>query len=449
MMRSMLAEVSHWRGAIALPVPPATGAAPARRRRAGNRAAIALAAVGLLLVSACASSGGSATAKGSASAGAGFTGGEVRLASSYPTSLLGADEMLGIQAYFTYLNKTAGGVTMADGKKYKIDFKYIDDGYNTGRAVSNVRSLLATFHPAAMVGLLGSANNEATIGQLDAAKVPNIYSIEGDDFWQENIASHPMMGPTSQPSNNLWVASELAYVKKTWPGAKLAVLLQNDAYGQDIKKALTKDLAGTGLTIADTEFYNTGTPTLSTQIAKLSNSGAKVFLDFSLAPALTQGIKYMQTIGWKVPHFVCYNCISQTTVAPAGSAADKLYAPLAFVDPTIPQWSNVPAIGSLRDIISKYGGSGSKTSLAGLQGAAIGELLASNLKASQPNSQSLLSTVQSQQGNKMSLLVPGTAVVTSPKYPYLVNQLRMAQYASASKTWTYVDSAYVDPTYSK
>jgi hypothetical protein len=174
-----------------------------------------------------------------------------------------------------------------------------------------------------------------------------------------------------------------------------------------------------------------------------------VFLDFALAPALTQGIGYMGTIGWNVPHFVCYNCISQAAIGAAGAAADKLYAPLAFVDPTLAQWSDAPEIQHLRDVITKYGASGAKTSLAGLQGAAIAELLVKNLKASQPNSESLLKTITSQHGTSMSTLIPGTTVVTSPTYPYLVNQLRMAQYSFSGKSWSYVAKAFVDPTYKK
>jgi branched-chain amino acid transport system substrate-binding protein len=422
----------------------------ARGRRRAQRVVAGISVAGVTLAAAaCASSGsgGSGSVASNSAAGTGFTNGQVRLASSYPVSLVGPDEMLGLQAYFNYVNKTAGGVKMADGKKHKIDFKYLDDGYDTGRAVSNVRSLLSTFHPAAIVGLLGSAINEATIPQLDQAQVPNLYSIEGDDFWQANISKYPMMGPTSQPSDNLWVASEISYVKQKYPDAKLAVLLQNDAYGQDVQKALTKNLAGSGLTVAATQFYNTGAPTLSTQIAKLAASKANVFLDFSLAPGLTQGIQYMSTIGWKVPHFICYNCLSQADLAPAGAAANGVYAPLAFVDPTIPQWANEPAIKNLRSIISKYGPSGAKTSESGLQGAAIGQLLVDNLKASQPNSKSLLNTIRTQHGNNMSLLIPGTKVVTSPTYPYLVNQLRMAQYTYASKSWAFGAPAFVDPTY--
>jgi branched-chain amino acid transport system substrate-binding protein len=433
-------------------MPPQLQVGRSHRRPASSRSVAALAALLLVFLTACAakaqndSGGGSGGSGGSA--GPGFSDTEIRLASSYPVSLIGADEMLGLQAYFDYQNKTAGGVKMADGKTRKINFKYLDDGYNTGRAVSNIRSLTATFKPAAIVGLLGSAINEATIAQLNQAKVPNLYSIEGDNYWQANISANPMMGPTSQPSNSLWVASELAYVKKTFPSAKVAVLLQNDAYGQDIKKALDAQIGDSGLTVAATEYYNTGAPSLSTQIAKLANSGADVFLDFSLAPALTGGIKYMQTINWKVPHFICYNCLSQTALGPAGAAADKIYAPLAFVDPTIPQWTNLPAITKLRDVINQYGSSGVKPTQPSLQGAAIAQLTITNLEKSQPTSQSLLDVARSQNGTPMSLLIPGTTVVTSPKYPYLVNQLHMAQYKFSDKSWTYVADPFVDPSYS-
>jgi hypothetical protein len=83
-----------------------------------------------------------------------------------------------------------------------------------------------------------------------------------------------------------------------------------------------------------------------------------------------------------------------------------------------------------------------------LQGAAIAQLTITNLEKSQPNSQSLLDVARSQNGTPMSLLIPGTSVVTSPKYPYLVNQLHMAQYKFSDKSWTYVADPFVDPSYS-
>jgi branched-chain amino acid transport system substrate-binding protein len=417
----------------------------ARTARSRRLLSVAVAASIALFVGACANK--NQTSGGTAAAEAGFAGGTVRLASSYPTSLVGADQMLGAQAFFNYVNQTQGGVKMADGKKYKIDFKYLDDGYNTGRAVSNVKELIATYHPAAFVFLLGSAINEATIDQLDAAGVPNLYSTEGDDFWQEHISEHPMFGPTGDPSDNLWIASQLDYVQKNWPGAKIGLLAQNDAYGQDIQKALTKDIEGTGLTVVDTELYNTGAPSVSTQVTKLASSGATVFFDTSLAPALTQTIKYVQTIGWKVPHFICYSCANSATVGPAGDAADGIYAPLVNIDATIPQWSNSDAVTSLKDILTKYGATGTKTTATALTGAAMAELVVENLQASQPTSASLLKTVRNQKGTKQRLLIPGTSVTTSPTYPYYVNQLTIGQYSSKDTSWKLVGQPFTDPTF--
>jgi branched-chain amino acid transport system substrate-binding protein len=416
------------------------------RRTSWPRRFLAIAAVASLacLMTACASK---TTNASGTTASSGFTGGEVRLASTYPTSLVGADNMLGVQAYFNYINTTQGGVKMADGKKYKLDFKYLDDGYDTGRAVSNVKNLLATYHPAAFLFLLGSAINEATIDQLDAAGVPDIYSSEGDDLWQDNIGKYPMFGPTGDPSDNLWMASQLDYVKTTWPGAKIALLAQNDAYGQDIQKALAKDITGTGLTLAATQLYNTGAPSVSTQVAKLASSGATVFFDTSLAPALTQSIKYMKTIGWNVPHFICYSCANSTVVGPAGDAADGIYAPLVNIDPSIPQWSDSTAVSTLKGILTKYGPAGTTTSATTLDGAAIAQLMVENLEASQPTSVSLLNTVRNQHGTADPLLLPGTSVTTSPTYPYYVNQLTVGQYSVASNSWNLVGKPYVDPTF--
>jgi branched-chain amino acid transport system substrate-binding protein len=423
----------------------------ARRPGRGRRRWPVIAALTALTLGAagCASSAASSSSgSGTAANSSGFTDGQVRLASTYPVSLAGPGQMLGYAAYFNYINQTQGGVKMADGKRYKIVFKYEDDGYDTGRAVSNVKAFLATFKPAAIIGMTGSAINLATIGLLDQANVPDIYSSEGDDFWQSDVSKYPMFGPTQDPSDNLWMDSQIAYIKSTWPNAKLGLLAQNDAYGQDIVAAVKNDINGTGLTLASTQWYNTGAPSVSTQVAALANSGATVWINTSLPPALTQSIEYASTIGWKAPDFICYSCANSSVVGLAGAAANGVYAPLVDVDPSIPQWGNTSAVTTLKKIVSTYGPTGSSsTSPEDLDGAAFAELIVENLEQSQPNSQSLLDTVRNQGHTYDPLLLPGTTVTTSPTYPYYVNKLTIAQYSSTTQQWKLMAPAFTDPTY--
>jgi branched-chain amino acid transport system substrate-binding protein len=413
-------------------------------------ASLAAVAALTLMATGCAAaaSGNGKAATSSDTVSAGFTHGQVRLASTFPVSLAGPGQMLGYAAYFNYINKTQGGVKMADGKRYKIVFQYLDDGYDTGRAVANVKQWLATYHPAAVIGMTGSAINLATIGLLDQAKVADLYSSEGDDFWQQQVSKYPMFGPTQDPSDNLWMASQIAYIKTRWPGAKLALLAQNDAYGQDITNAVKNDIKGTGLTLADEQWYNTGAPSVSTQVAALQNSGATVFINTSLPPAMIQSIQYAKTIGWKAPDFICYSCATTTLLTADGAAANGIYAPLVDIDPSSPQWANAPAVLTLKHIISTYGPAGSSAASAeDLDGAAFAELIVENLEKSQPNTQSLLNTARNQANTYDPLLLPGTSVTTSPTYPYYVNRLTIAQYNSSTEHWTLKAKPYVDVTY--
>jgi branched-chain amino acid transport system substrate-binding protein len=419
-------------------------------RPAKPAASIAVAAALTVMVAGCAAAASNSgnSSNSSSAVSPGFANGEVRLASTFPVSLAGPGQMLGYAAYFNYINKTQGGVKMANGKRYKIVFQYLDDGYDTGRAVANVKQWLATYHPAAVIAMTGSAINLATIGLLDAAKVPDLYSSEGDDFWQQQVSKYPMFGPTQDPSDNLWMASQISYIKTKWPGAKLGLLAQNDAYGQDITNAVKNDIKGTGLTLADEQWYNTGAPSVSTQVAALQASGANVFINTSLPPAMIQSIQYAKTIGWKAPDFICYSCATTTLLSADGAAANGIYAPLVDIDPSSPQWANAPAVTTLKNIISSYGPAGSSTSNAeDLDGAAFAELIVENLEASQPTTQSLLNTVRNQGHTYDPLLIPGTSVTTSPTYPYYVNRLTIAQYDSTTQHWTLLAPPYVDPTF--
>src|SRR4051795_10336783 len=106
---SVLAPTHRW-----APGRRPSAGAPRRRRLIAGRAVAGVAVLSTALVSGCAASASSSasSSSASASAGAGFTDKTVRLASSYPTSLAGPDEMLGLQAYFDSVN-ASGGVKMA------------------------------------------------------------------------------------------------------------------------------------------------------------------------------------------------------------------------------------------------------------------------------------------------------------------------------------------------
>src|SRR5712691_2153919 len=79
----------------------------------------------------------------------------------------------GAEAYFKYVN-SKGGVY---GRK--LTYKYLDDGYDPGRAVQGTRQLVQQDRVFAIYNTLGTNNNLAIRGFLHQLKVPQLFVSTG------------------------------------------------------------------------------------------------------------------------------------------------------------------------------------------------------------------------------------------------------------------------------
>lgn len=117
------------------------------------------------------------------------------------------------------------------------------------------------------------------------------------------------------------------------PNAKIAVLYQNDDYGNDYLKGL-KDGLGAKATsmIVVEQSYETTQPTIDSQIVKLKSSGADVFVNITIPKFAVQAISKMAEIEWKPLHVL--NSISSSigaTIKSAGSDAAQNIISSAYI----------------------------------------------------------------------------------------------------------------------
>jgi branched-chain amino acid transport system substrate-binding protein len=171
-------------------------------------------------------------------------------------------------AYFAMINDQGG----VNGRK--VNFISRDDGYSPPKTVEVVRRLVEQDQVLLLFNTLGTAPNLAIRGYLNENKIPHLFVSSGAETW--NDPKHFPWSMGYQPSYRLEGRIYGRYILSNLPGAKIAVLYQNDDLGKDYLAGLREGLADqAGKLIVATQSYETTDATVDSQIASLQGSGAK------------------------------------------------------------------------------------------------------------------------------------------------------------------------------
>jgi branched-chain amino acid transport system substrate-binding protein len=200
-------------------------------------------------------------------------------------------------AFFQYTN-AHGGV---NGRK--IQFKYYDDGYNPANTVPLTKKLVQQDHVFAVYGSLGTAPTLATRDYLNKLGVPQVLVATGDSYWGAQYKKYPWtIGfqpdyPGESRIYGQFIASKV-------PQAKIGVLMQDDAYGENYYNGLLQGLGDSKSKIVDVEKYDATQTDVSQQVVKLKASGANVFALFALPTQTIDALVVATKVGWKPTTFI-------------------------------------------------------------------------------------------------------------------------------------------------
>ncbi|HEV2590400.1 MAG TPA: ABC transporter substrate-binding protein [Gaiellaceae bacterium] len=230
----------------------------------------------------------------------GVTAKTVTIGGTFP--LTGPAQLYGVipkaeNAYFQYVN-AHGGV---NGRK--IIFKYYDDGYNPANTVPLTHKLVQQDHVFAVYGSLGTAPTLATRDYLNKAKVPQVLVATGDSYWGAQYKKYPWtIGfqpdyPGESRVYGQFIASKV-------PQAKIGVLMQDDAYGQNYYNGLVQGLGAAKSKIVDVEKYDATQTDVSQQVVKLKAAGANVFALFALPTQTITALVVATKVGWTPTTFI-------------------------------------------------------------------------------------------------------------------------------------------------
>ncbi|HLA32001.1 MAG TPA: ABC transporter substrate-binding protein [Pseudomonas sp.] len=161
-------------------------------------------------------------------------------AQSGPAAGLGFGMLVGAKAYFARVN-AAGGV---HGRKIRLISR--DDGYEPARTAAQTEALIHTDQVFALLGYVGTPTSRAAMPIAMAAQVPYLFPFTGADFlrtpakpWVFNIRAS-YFDETEELVERMTEDLGLS---------KIALLMQDDSFGESVKGGLAGALHQRGLQI--------------------------------------------------------------------------------------------------------------------------------------------------------------------------------------------------------
>jgi branched-chain amino acid transport system substrate-binding protein len=375
---------------------------------------------------------GSAGARPVATPGVTSTG--IHLGSSVPLSgeaSVAGNVARGALAYFKYVN-AKGGVF---GRK--IDFTYLDDGYDPGRAVNNTIRLIQQEQVFAVFSSLGTNNNLAVRNLLNQQKVPQIFVSSGATTFGRDYKRYPWtIGyiPPYSEEGAIYGKYIVGKIKKP----KIAVLYQDDDYGRDLLAGLRRGLGKKASAIVARVGYDPTSTDVQPQVTQLKASGANVFMIFAFGKFSLQAFNAVARLNWKPQIFV--NDVSSASalmLAVPQKAANGSISIVFGKDPASPQWSKDKGIRLFQTILKKYGdGTGTRDLKDGYftAGMATAYTMVTTLKKAGRNltREGLMRAATHLNEKNNPFVLPGIVVHTTPTSRFPITQVGLQRWRAGS-----------------
>ncbi|MDQ6628496.1 MAG: ABC transporter substrate-binding protein [Pseudomonadota bacterium] len=328
-------------------------------------------------------------------------------------------------AYFKMLNENGG----INGRKIKL--LSLDDGYSPPKTVEQVRRLVEQEEVLALFQTLGTAPNSAIQKYVNAKKVPHLLLATGASKWGD-----PKNFPWTMGFNVSYQAEGQIYARwllKNKPGAKIAVLYQNDDFGKDVLKGVEDGLGAANMKmIVAKQSYEVTDPTVDSQILSLQGSGADTFINITTPKFAAQAIRKAWDSGWKPLHIVNNVGASVGSVlVPAGLEKSVGLMTLQYYkDPNDPQWKDDPAMLEWRGFMGRYYRDGDPKDASNLYAYITAKTMEQILR--QCGNDLTRENVMKQAANlknvKNPLLLPGITINTSPTDFFPIEQGQLARF---------------------
>ena len=330
----------------------------------------------------------------------------------------------GILAYFAYVNDKGG----VNGRK--ITYKDQDDAYNPAQTVQLVKAMAEQDHVFAFFNTLGTACNLSVRQYLNDQKIPQLFISTGATTWGTDGAKYPYtLGFNLDYQAEAIIFGK--YIATHEPNAKIAILYQNDDFGQDYVAGLTKGLGAKASAIVKQASYEVTDPDVRSQMTTLQSSGADTLLIAATPKFAVQAMVARSQLSWKPTTYLSNVSSSPTmlgaaTKAGGDAATAGIISDAYAMDPTNASLASTPGMKLYREILAKYGPGLDPSNSFILYGMAAAYTMVDALqKAGKDLTRDKLMDASLHLSEKNPFLWPGVELQTSPsdRFPVRAEQL--------------------------
>jgi branched-chain amino acid transport system substrate-binding protein len=333
-------------------------------------------------------------------------------------------------AYFKMINDQGG----INGRK--VNFISLDDAYNPAKTVEQVRRLVEQDKVAVLFNVLGTPTNSAIHRYVNQRKVPHLFLSTGADKW-----ANPKDFPWTigwQPSYHTEGQIYARYIQQAKPGAKAALIYQNDDFGKDYLHGL-QDVYGKDFdkTFVKVVTYEASDATVDSQVVTMKDSGADVLVTGAIPKFSAQVIRKAFDIGWKPLHIMSNVSASiASTITPAGpEKAEGVVTSQYLKDPTDPDFKDAPDMKEWREFMAKYLPDGDTTDANYVYAYSVATLMHIVLKqcGEDFSRENIMKQASNVKTVALPLLLPGMTAATTPTDFRPLKQLQLARWKK--DTW--------------
>jgi branched-chain amino acid transport system substrate-binding protein len=235
-----------------------------------------------------------------------------------------------------------------------------------------------------------------------------------------------------QPSYQSEARIYAKYLMKEKPGAKIAVLFQNDDFGKDYLKGLKDGLGAKSSMIIAEEGYETSEPSIDNHIVKLKATGADVFISITTPKFAAQAIKKLAEMNWTPLHIVSNVSASVGgVIKPAGfENAQGILSAAYAKDGADAQWDNDPGMKKFLDFLTKYYPDGNKLDGSVVYGYGAAQTMVKVLQmcGDDLTRENVMKQAASLKSFTPDTLLPGVTINTSATDFAPIKQLQMMRF---------------------
>lgn len=252
------------------------------------------------------------------------------------------------KAYFDYVNANGG----VHGRK--INYKFLDDGYNPANTQTVVRQLVLQDKVFAILNGLGTPTHTGVLDFLKTNRVPDLFVASGSRSWNQP-AKYP---GTFGFNTDYTVEGKIlaTHIKTNFAGKKVCFFGQDDDFGRDSLVGVEQVL-GAGAVVAK-EKYVTSNTNVAPQIGALKAAGCEVVVLATVPGFTALSVGTAARLGFK-PQWVVSNVGSDylTLSKTLGAAKGLLEGMVGISNLPSPVDANDPWTAMFKKIHDQYNGS--------------------------------------------------------------------------------------------